>query len=422
MKEADQNRSRVRVDGKFFRRGTGKFYPKGVAYGPFAPNAEGEPLPSREQTARDFTLIRELGANLVRVYDVPPRWFLDLAVQHDLLVLVDIPWDKHLCFLDDKLRRDSTREFVRRAVTACARHPAVFAFSIANEIPTDIVRWSGAAKVADFIDELVLEAKRIDPECLCTFTNYPPTEFLHPQTLDFVCFNVYLHQRQPFKNYLARLQMLADAKPLVLGEFGIDSIHEGEANKCEILRWQIEALLRGGLAGAIIFSFTDDWFKDGRHVPDWGMGLTTADRQPKESFRAVQEMFRAAPRFPLAQQPKVSLVVASYNGDRTLKACLESLEKLNYPDYEVILVDDGSTDTTPQIAANFPGVRFIHHERNRGLSAARNTGIRVAKGAIIAFTDADCRADEDWLYYLVADLQNSEFAAMGGHNLLPPDD
>ncbi|TAL01170.1 MAG: glycosyltransferase [Verrucomicrobia bacterium] len=432
MTEAGQHRSRVRVDGKFFRRGEGKFYPKGVAYGPFAPNGDGEPLPSREQSARDFTLIRELGANLVRVYDVPPRWLLDLAKKHGLLVLVDIPWDKHLCFLDDKLRRDSTREFVRRAVTACAHHPAIFAYSIANEIPTDIVRWSGAAKVADFIDELVLEAKRVDPDCLCTFTNYPPTEFLRPQALDFVCFNVYLHQRQPFKNYLARLQMLADAKPLVLGEFGIDSIREGEARKSEMLRWQIEELFRGGLAGAVLFSFTDDWFKDGRHVPDWGMGLTTADRKPKESFRAVAEMFRAAPRFPLlaapkpseggAQQPKVSVVVAGYNADRTLKACLESLEKLNYPDYEIILVDDGSTDATPQIVANFPRVRFVRHERNRGLSAARNTGIRIAKGAIVAFTDADCRADEDWLYYLVGDLQQSEFAAMGGHNLLPPDD
>ena len=117
---------------------------------------------------------------------------------------------------------------MRRAVVACARHPAVFAFSVANEIPPDIVRWSGAQAVADFIDDLVLEAKRADPECLCTFTNFPPTEFLRPQSLDFLCFNVYLHQRQPFENYLARLQMLAEAKPLLLGEFGIDSLREGE--------------------------------------------------------------------------------------------------------------------------------------------------------------------------------------------------
>ena len=53
--------------------------------------------------------------------------------------------------------------------------------------------------MAAFIDELIEEAKRVDPACLCTFTNFPPTEFLHPQNPDFVCFNVYLHDRGRFK-------------------------------------------------------------------------------------------------------------------------------------------------------------------------------------------------------------------------------
>jgi glycosyltransferase involved in cell wall biosynthesis len=152
------------------------------------------------------------------------------------------------------------------------------------------------------------------------------------------------------------------------------------------------------------------------------MGLTTADRQPKESFRVVRKMFRAAPYFPLPRCPKVSVVVASYNGDRTLMACLDSLAKLNYPDYEIILVDDGSTDTTPQIASQHSQVRCFRHETNLGLSVARNTGIAAAAGEIVAFLDADCRADEDWLYYLVGDLLDGEFAGMGGPNLLPPED
>jgi O-antigen biosynthesis protein len=422
MAESASSRPRVRVDGKFFRRGAEKIYLKGVAYGPFAPDATGGTFVSPEQTARDFVLARELGANLLRVYHVPPRWLLDLAAQHDLLLLVDVPWDKHLCFLDSEPHRMAAREAVRRAVQSCARHPAVFAFSLANEIPPDVVRWTGERAVADFIDELVAEAKRIDPEVLCTYTNYPPTEFLRPQTLDFVCFNIYLHEPQPFKNYLARLQMIADAKPLVLGEFGIDSLREGEARKCEILSWQIEGAFRGGLAGTVVFSLTDDWFRDGRRIEDWQLGLTTADRSPKASFRAVEEKFRAAPHFPLPRHPKVSIVVASYNADRTLNTCLDSLENLNCFDYEIILVDDGSTDSTPQIAARHPRVRCITHDRNRGLSAARNTGIAAARGEIIAFTDADCRADEDWLYYLVGDLLNSGFAAMGGPNLLPPED
>jgi len=456
MADLFANRPRVWVDGKFFRRGAEKFYLKGVAYGPFAPNAAGECFASPEQTGRDFALARELHANLLRVYHIPPRWFLDLAAQHDLLLLIDIPWDKHLVFLDDPARRAAARQAVSHAVLACARHPAVFAYSVANEIPADIVRWSGASRVADFIDELVGEAKRLDPQCLCTYTNFPPTEFLCPQAPDFLCFNLYLHQPQPFKNYLARLQLLADAKPLVLGEFGMDSLREGEPAKCEFLTWQIELAFRGGLAGAVVFSFTDDWNRGGVQITDWQMGLTTIARERKPSFAVVQKMYLAAPRFPLPRTPRVSVVVASYNGERTLKACLESLRNLNYPDYEVILVDDGSTDTTPQLAEHFrrgetsgdpspeqagevenvPGGSahqlvtsaaggkfcYFRHGTNLGLSVARNTGIAAATGEVVAFTDADCRVDTDWLYYLVADLLAGEFAAMGGPNLLPPDD
>ena len=424
MAVAPFTRPRMSVDGKFFRLGEKRFCVKGAAYGPLAPaaNCQSSGFASPEQTGRDFAQLCDLGANLIRVYQAPPGWFLDLAEEHQLKVLIGVPWNQHFCFLDSRQRRAEALEAVRRAALACARHPAVFALSVANEIPPDIVRWSGARAVADFIDLLIQEAKGVDAQCLCAFTNYPPTEFLQPQSVDFLCFNVYLHHRQPFRNYLARLQMLAGPKPLLLGEFGMDSLREGEANKCAFLEWQIEEVFRGGLAGAIVFGFTDDWWHQGLAVKDWAMGLTTRERQPKESFRSAQKMFAAAPHFPLPRYPKVSVVVASYNGERTLKACLDSLCRLNYPDYEVILVDDGSTDGTPQIARLYPNVRCFRHQRNLGLSVARNTGIAAAAGEIVAFTDSDCRADQDWLYYLVGDLLQSEFAGIGGPNLLPPED
>jgi len=441
MAVAAGSRPRVVVDGKFFRLGDKKFYVKGIAYGPLPPNAQGQPFASPEQSALDLDQIRDLGANVIRVYEIPPRWFLDLAEYRELKVLVDIPWNKHLSF-DTGPRRAEAREAVHHAVSACSRHPAVFAFSIANEIPPDIIRWTGARAAADFIDELVFEAKRVDPDCLCTYSNYPPTEFLHPSAVDFITFNVYLHEEAAFKNYLARLQMMADAKPLLLGEFGIDSLREGEARKCEILSWQIENAFRAGLAGTVVFSFTDEWHRDGRLVEGWEMGLVSNDRWPKDSFAAVKKMFRAAPYFPLPAYPKVSVVVASYNGARTLKLCLESLQRLNYPNYEIILVDDGSADNTRKSAdeargvttslpgeerrarsdAPYPPFTYLRHERNFGLSVARNTGIAAATGEIVAFTDSDCRADEDWLYYLIGSLAGSDFVGVGGPNLLPPED
>ncbi|MEY4200034.1 MAG: hypothetical protein RLZZ265_1774 [Verrucomicrobiota bacterium] len=439
--------NRVRVDGKFFRLGDQQFYPKGLTYGSFAPGPDGVRFPAREQVAADFAQMRALNANTLRIYTVPPRWLLDLAQAQGLKVLVDLPWWKTGCFLDSEEMRAAARKVVSEAVVACAHHPAVLAYSLVNEIPPDIVRWSGAGKVAEFIDELVAIAKAIDPECLCTFANFPPTEFLLAPSVDFLTFNVYLHHPKPFDNYLARLQMLADTKPLLLGEFGVDSGREGEAAKCDMLRWQIETAFNCGVAGAVVFSFTDEWWKDGQEILDWHFGLVTRDRKPKESFAVVQSAFATAPYFPLPRYPKVSVVVASYNGGKTLPACLTSLERLNYPNYEVILVDDGSTDDTAQIAERYrmecddrrpqakpalageaaasasdrPRMRIIR-QVNLGLSVARNTGIHAATGEIVAFTDSDCRADEGWLHYLVGDLLRSDFTGIGGHNFLPPED
>jgi hypothetical protein len=68
---ADVVQPRVRVDGKFFRLGDEKFYVKGVTYGPFAPNADGEYFATLDRTRADFELLRQLGANVLRVEMVP---------------------------------------------------------------------------------------------------------------------------------------------------------------------------------------------------------------------------------------------------------------------------------------------------------------------------------------------------------------
>src|SRR5262249_6303725 len=125
------------------------------------------------------------------------------------------------------------------------------------------------------------------------------------------------------------------------------------------------------------------------------------------------------PHRALSKAPFVSVIVCSYNGARTLSACLDSLGKLNYPKYEVILVDDGSTDKTAQIASQFPNVCYIR-QSNLGLSTARNAGAAAAKGEVFAYTDSDCMADPDWLYYLLGTLASGEYAGVGGPNVSPP--
>ncbi|MCD6339768.1 MAG: glycosyltransferase [Verrucomicrobia bacterium] len=414
---------RVAADGKFFKLGEERFFVKGLAYGPFRPNANGEPYPEPEKADCDLILARELGANLLRVYQPPPTWFLDLAARRGLRLLVEAVWPQHRCFLDSERDRREARTAVRRAAEHCAHHPAVFALSVANEIPPDVVRWSGAHATAAFLDDLALIVKETDPECLVTFGNFPPTEYLHPAEMDFVCFNVYLHDPERFAAYLDRLHAAAVNRPLLLGEIGFDSLRLGEARQAALLEAEIEAACRRGVAGVTVFRFTDEWFKDGKETRDWRFGLCREDRSPKPAWEATRRAFLAAPRPPLPRHPMVSVVVATYNGARTLTQCLESLQRLRYPAYEVIVVDDGSTDRTPNIINLCPWVRHLRHPRNLGLSTARNTGVEAARGEIVAFLDDDCYADPDWLYRLVGDMiADPQLAGAGGPNLLPPED
>ena len=421
-RRAEPVSNRVRRDGKFFRLGADKFYVKGVTYGPFTANADGHYLPSREQTAKDFQQIVELGCNCVRVYHLPPTWFLDMALELGLKVFVDVPWPKHVTFVGDASAEQAGREAVRHAARQCGNHPATFAISVVNEMPAEVVRFIGNKKVEKFVQELIAIVKEEAPECLATFANYPPTEFLNPAGTDFMCFNVYLHDDKVLRNYLARLQSIAQDKPLMLGEYGIDTMKEKtEEQQADILERHIRAVFDEGLVGTFIFSYTDDWFTGGYQIQDWAFGITHKDRTPKLAFERLKPVYAQVPQTATEVLPMLSVIICSYNGSSTVESCLRSMQRIQYPNFEVVFVDDGSTDNTQAILKDFedwPLLRVIT-QKNMGLSYARNVGMNAAKGEIIVYTDSDCEADEDWLYYLALNMVRSSHTGMGGPNLIP---
>ncbi len=114
----------------------------------------------------------------------------------------------------------------------------------------------------------------------------------------------------------------------------------------------------------------------------------------------------------MSPQPKVSVVVPVRNRERTIGRCVESLLGIDYPDFEVIVVDNGSTDGTHDICARYPVV--LVREDKKGPYAARNKGLATARGELVFFIDSDCIADKNVLTKLVRNLTADDIAGVGG--------
>ena len=412
--------ARPHVRGRFLFRGDEKLYLKGVTYGTFPPNARGEPYPEPGAARSDFACMAAPGINAVRTYTVPPTWLLDLALEHDLLVLVGLPWEQHLTFLDDRRRVKAIRDELRHRVRGCSHHPAVLAFALGNEIPAPIVRWHGRKRVERFLERLCSDVREEAPGALVTYVNYPTTEHLELPFLDFLAFNVYLESDARFRDYLSRLHNLAGERPLVMAELGLDSRRNGLDRQADAVEQALGSAFASGCAGAFVFAWSDAWQRGGTPVDDWDFGLTSRERVPKPALAAAERGFADAPLPASPELPLVSVVVCSHNGGRTISETLQGLERLAYPRFEVIVVDDGSSDETAAIAETFD-VRLIRTP-NRGLGSARNTGLEAAAGEVIAYLDDDAWPDPHWLQYLVQPLLDSDAVAAGGPNLPPADD
>lgn len=411
---------RAKTRGKLITRGDEIFFVKGVTYGTFKPLPTGELFPEPERVQQDFEAMKEAGINSVRVYTVPPRWLLDLAQENGLMLLVGIPWEQHLAFLDDNEVTKRIEKTCREAAQACAGHPALLAYSLGNEIKANIVRWHGAKRVEKFLKRLYHIVKKEDPEALVTYVNFPTTEYLDLDFLDLISFNVYLESPEKLQHYLARLQTLAKGKPLLLAEVGLDSLRNGDEEQARTLTWQLDQVFQSGCAGTFVYAWTDEWFTEGHAIEDWDFGLTTRERVPKPALASVVKSFDRLPFDPEADWPRMSIVICSYNGSATIAESIHAVLALDYPDYELIVIDDGSTDGTAQIADSL-GAHVIRTE-NRGLSNARNTGYQAASGEIVVYLDDDAYPDIYWLRYLAIAFRDPNVGAAGGPNLPPPQD
>jgi glycosyltransferase involved in cell wall biosynthesis len=415
---------RVVCDGKFFAVEGSRFAFHGCTYGTFAPRSDGALFPEREVIQSDFRTMTDAGFNVVRTYTTPPDDLLECAAETGLRILASVHYPDWRYLLGSS-RRDRRRLRIEseRNVRAEARrlrgNETVLAISVGNEVPADVVRWYGANEIASTISTLVECVRDEDPDMLVTYANFPTTEYLPLPDVDFVTFNVFLEHEADFRRYLTRLHNLAGERPLVLGEIGVDA-SVSEERQASMLDWQLRVALERGVAGACIFSWTDEWFV-GRPINDWQFGLTRADRSQRPAHAVARKWNQTRVADLLQEWPSISLVVCAYNARGTLDECLRHATGLDYPGLEVLVVDDGSTDETPDIVERFPTVRLVRTQR-AGLGSARNAGYAAAQGHLVAYIDSDAYPTPEWPYYMALGLDSSTVCGVGGPNVAPPKD
>jgi len=123
---------------------------------------------------------------------------------------------------------------------------------------------------------------------------------------------------------------------------------------------------------------------------------------------------------------KFSVIIASLNGAQALPACLEALRQTTWPDFEVIVVDNGSSDRTAELARGFePEIGVVAYEHNRGYGAAIKTGFAEGDGELVGFLDADGTCDPEFFAPMIAALLESDASValgsrMGPDSKMPP--
>jgi glycosyltransferase involved in cell wall biosynthesis len=412
--------TRVRADGNHLALGGDPFRVKGVTYGTFPARADGELFPESVGIKNDLIAMKEVGLNTVRTYTLPPTELLDLAAELELKVLVGIDYldwryETQPGRASNNRVRAAGLRAVDEALDRCAGRPEVLAISVGNEVPADVTRAHGIAVVEDVLGELIATVHAGDPEMLATYCNFPTTEFLRIRGQDIVCMNVFLEDPRTFRRYIRHLQVVADDRPLLLTEMGLASEVHGEEAQAAALSWQLRALDECGIAGATVFSWTDEWAVNNEPVEGWGFGVTDADRQPKDGLEVLRRWTSTNIADLRTHWPRVSVVICAYNAGPHIEACLRSVAQCDYPDLEVIVCDDGSTDDTLEKARHFL-FRILELEHG-GLSAARNAGIAAATGQIVAFLDSDASSHPEWPYHLALSLEDEGLAGTGGPNL-----
>jgi hypothetical protein len=308
----------VRLENARFLLDGRVFLVRGIHYGPWRPRTgpnKHYPYPSVQDIGADFEIIRETGANTVLIYDAPPE-VLDLAQQKHLKVVYVFALDWYSVGGPDQ---QAITARIADRVRQLHGKPALLAYLLGNEVPAHALQSRGDGPIVAGLRNLYTGIKAVDAAHPVSHANWPPARHLDLGFLDFISFNVYPLWppevvAMGYRRYIETvLRPIAGGKPLLISEFGANTIEAGEEGQARLLRDSWDGLLRAGAAGGIVFEFADEWWKnyDNPARPgDWWTrvpapddelrpdddpeetyGILKADRARKPAFAAVAAMF-----------------------------------------------------------------------------------------------------------------------------------
>ncbi|MBF6568569.1 MAG: glycosyltransferase [Candidatus Binataceae bacterium] len=378
--------------GKFFLRGDQKFFIKAVRLdGPIiATNFDDKlrTLSRVEELHRDHITALVLTAEQAEAA-------LELAAMGGLYVLVELSLDPDSLWSRSSLR--AAESWIESNVRSLGGRAGLLGFLIDCPVPQDALRAHGLRAARRALRRLLNLIR--EPGFAAGIHHRIETRSLALDDEDFVYTDAVGLSPLELRDYLVSIHNLADSRPVII-----------EFNGANPSLDELAATAFGmGAAGVVAPAALIP-------PPDQALAVTAhpADSKP---FLALNGDCPPVP----AETPMVSVVICAYNAERTMRACLEALARLDYSNYEVIVVDDGSRDRTAEISAGFPQFRLIR-QLNKGLSAARNVGLHAARGEIVAYTDSDCVVDPHWLTFMAGTMIERGFDSCGGPNYAPHED
>jgi len=382
----------VTAQAKFFSRAGQKFFFKAMRLPEVGASLDFDQKLALRRRLEELKLAHTTGLVVTQAQAQP---MLDIAAHAGIVAMLELP--VALADMFERGRWNATLSRLAHTAAIFRGHRALCAYLIDFPISQDELRAAGLMKIRARLRMLIAEIKRRDAHAMIALKHRPETRALALLEESFLYAELPALEPAELRDFAISLHNSAEGRPIVI-EFREPSPAQDEA---------VAIAFGAGAAGVVAPPVP------GGAARDW-LGI---------------RMLRAADLMPFvtlngscppgaARTPMVSIVICAYNAEPTIRACLESLTRLDYPNFEVVIVDDGSCDRTAEIALDFAQLRLIR-QPNRGLGIARNVGASAARGEIIAYTDSDCVVDPHWLTLMMRAMHDGGFDGCGGPNYAP---